>query len=733
MLLLASPWSPERVFNHHQAAFSLRRLRTNLIWSEPQRRADDWTPNTTEIFKIMCRFRFHEVGLAADVAKMYRQIGLHPEDRDFHRLVWRDDPNKTLSVLRLTRVIYGIRSSAFHAVYALQNVAKAVEDGAVRRAIHDDFYVDDFLGGSSSPRFDKLLRKDILDALSIIQMPIRKWSSNSQEVLDSIPEEDREESTVEVARNECGIKTLGVGWNTRRDVFSFVVPRALKDHKVLTSLPLEVKITRRKLLAAIATVYDPLGWLSPLTVRMKILFQQSWGEATSWNDELAPGTVELFRLWVVDLLKLEYLEIPRKIRERPSGHFKFVLFTDASEQAMTACLYVVDLDAERPTSRLLCAKTRLAAKKMQTVPRLELCAMLLGAKLLNAAIDAVKPLISDPDIDAYTDSTTALTWVKPDTGRWATFVANRVRQITELMDISAWHHVPGEENPADLATRNQSHELPFLDHWWFGPKWITDEIYPNFVQPNLDPELVPDIKRVVLTTYIYDDIGIDVLPIFWASDLGKLLRVTRIVLRVVRRAPEEVTSTRRNARPRPPRPALPLRRRVSSPTRWTHSLAAKSTQTPQPQALGRRHHTPWGAAHALGPQPGRCAPDDPLRTVLLRQDDRSPHPSQALPCRNRSCTRRTTETVLGLALKVHRTKCGAQLRHLCPPQRTARDTAHGRPPSGPCQAFSTLHTYRTRLRRSFHRSSSRQRRGDNEGLHTRIRLLCHEGNPHGGY
>ena len=144
-----------------------------------------------EIFQIMCRFRFHAVGLAADVAKMYSQIGLHPEDRDFHRLVWRDDPNKTLSVLRLTRVIYGIRSSAFHAVYALQNVAKAVEDGAVRRAIHDDFYVDDYLGGSSSPQFAKLLRKDIVDALSIIQMPIRKWSSNSQEVLDSIPEEDR--------------------------------------------------------------------------------------------------------------------------------------------------------------------------------------------------------------------------------------------------------------------------------------------------------------------------------------------------------------------------------------------------------------------------------------------------------------------------------------------------------------------------------------------------------------
>ena len=226
-----------------------------------------------EIFKIMVRFRFHAVGLAADVAKMYRQIGLAPEDRDYQRLIWRDDPNGSLSVLRLTRVIYGIRSSAFHAVYALQKAADDIEYWfSLKRAIRDDFYVDDFLGGASSVKEAKALQSQIVKTLAKIQMPIRKWSSNSQELLDSIPPEDREEATVEVARNECGIKTLGVGWNTKRDVFSFVVPRALKDHPVLTDLPAGLKITRRKLLAAIATVFDPLGWLAPLTVRMKILF-----------------------------------------------------------------------------------------------------------------------------------------------------------------------------------------------------------------------------------------------------------------------------------------------------------------------------------------------------------------------------------------------------------------------------------------------------------------------------
>ena len=90
-------------------------------------------------------------------------------------------------------------------------------------------------------------------------------------MLDSIPEGDRETGTVTVAPDECGIKTLGVAWNTGRDVFAFIVPDKLIAHVPAAGNT----ITRRQLLAMIATVFDPLGWIAPLTVKMKILFQWS--------------------------------------------------------------------------------------------------------------------------------------------------------------------------------------------------------------------------------------------------------------------------------------------------------------------------------------------------------------------------------------------------------------------------------------------------------------------------
>ena len=154
-----------------------------------------------EIFKILVRFRFHFVALAADVAQMYRQIGLHPADQDFHRLIWRGDPQAPLQVFRMTRVTYGITSSSYHAIRALQESAEHTECERTRTVLRHDFYVDDFLGGAQSTEEALALRAELKKALSCLRMPIRKWSSNDGDVLAHIPEEDREKHTVEVVRN----------------------------------------------------------------------------------------------------------------------------------------------------------------------------------------------------------------------------------------------------------------------------------------------------------------------------------------------------------------------------------------------------------------------------------------------------------------------------------------------------------------------------------------------------
>ena len=98
-----------------------------------------------DLFSILIRFRPHKVALSGDIAKMYRQIALDSCAKDFHRFLWRDSPEEPIKQYRMTRVIYGTASSAFHSTRSLVEVANRCPDESLENSIKQDFYVDDYL------------------------------------------------------------------------------------------------------------------------------------------------------------------------------------------------------------------------------------------------------------------------------------------------------------------------------------------------------------------------------------------------------------------------------------------------------------------------------------------------------------------------------------------------------------------------------------------------------------
>ena len=106
-----------------------------------------------DLFNILIRFRMFKIAMLADVAKMYRQVELSPEDRDLHRILWRKNPTDPILTYRMTRVAYGIASSSFHAVRSLLDCAKFPNTPEiVEEAIERDFYVDDILTDEKNGR-----------------------------------------------------------------------------------------------------------------------------------------------------------------------------------------------------------------------------------------------------------------------------------------------------------------------------------------------------------------------------------------------------------------------------------------------------------------------------------------------------------------------------------------------------------------------------------------------------
>ncbi|UYV71900.1 hypothetical protein LAZ67_9000991, partial [Cordylochernes scorpioides] len=421
-----------------------------------------------DVFFILLRFRTYPVAITADIEKMYRQIRIHPEDADYQRILWRPSPEEPVVDYRLLTVTYGTTSAPFLAMRTLQQLAE--DEGhnypEASRVTLNDFYVDDLLTGAQTIAEAKELIDQLKDLMKKGGFHLRKWNSNCHEIVSHV-EEINEEKKINLEKGAIS-KILGIVWDHVQDTF-----------RVNITLPEEV-VTKRDLLSNIARIFDPLGFLSPTTVALKIIMQELWRSGTGWDEHIPNDIKEKWNNFRAELLKLGELSIPRYVWACEGDRdVQLHGFCDASSVAYSAVCYLrtVSLDGQVHIS-MLAAKTRVAPCKSLTLPRLELCAALLLSQLYRSVIDSLKIDIGRAYL--WSDSQISLSWIKSDPNRWKTFIHNRVVKIQQLSDRNSWRHVSGKDNPADCASRGimpaalSGHTL-----WWQGPTWLKDN---NFVQ-----------------------------------------------------------------------------------------------------------------------------------------------------------------------------------------------------------------------------------------------------------
>ena len=147
--------------------------------------------------------------------------------------------------------------------------------------------------------------------------------------------------------------------------------------------------TKRKVLATTASIFDPLGLLSPAVIAYKIFLQKLWQDKLQW-DELLP--VHLQQEWNQlhqTIPQLSQIKINRKVICSTATNLQIHGFCDSSERAYGACLYIHSTDNRRTFCELLCSMSKVAPLKQLTIPRLELCAATLLSKLYNKATCAL--------------------------------------------------------------------------------------------------------------------------------------------------------------------------------------------------------------------------------------------------------------------------------------------------------------------------------------------------------
>ncbi|XP_026332427.1 uncharacterized protein LOC113239588 [Hyposmocoma kahamanoa] len=175
-------------------------------------------------------------------------------------------------------------------------------------------------------------------------------------------------------------------------------------------------------------------------------------------------------------------------------------FSDASLSGYGACIYVKSSNSNGDvTVRLLCAKSKVTCLKPTTIPRLELCAALLAARLSNSVINSVRYKFDR--IVHWCDSSVVLAWLRGSPTKLKTFVANRVGEILDTTQPSSWRYVPTASNPADLISRGASpNQLCNSELWWNGPTFLiqNESKWPILNSKDVDQN-IPEIKITATT------------------------------------------------------------------------------------------------------------------------------------------------------------------------------------------------------------------------------------------
>lgn len=173
------------------------------------------------LINLLTRFWIHPIAFTADLAKMYRQIKVIPDDTNMQQILWRTSPEKPLQDYRLLTVTYGTASAPFLATRALQQLGiDGVEKYPLASPIlQSDMYVDDMMSGAPSEDESLRTQQQLLKLTKEGLFELRKWSSNCPALLEALPPECRETTTMLEIDSDQTVKALGVYWNTTKDVF----------------------------------------------------------------------------------------------------------------------------------------------------------------------------------------------------------------------------------------------------------------------------------------------------------------------------------------------------------------------------------------------------------------------------------------------------------------------------------------------------------------------------------
>ncbi|XP_022810145.1 uncharacterized protein LOC111347153 [Stylophora pistillata] len=313
---------------------------------------------------IILRFQTNRKAFIEDTEKAFLNVSVAENNRNVLRFLWVDDIKKKrpeVVVVRFSRVIFGVSSSPFLLNATIKH--------------HMERYEED------DPEFVKtFLRRDRADEENLkvtvvnddTQMLVfEDEQSYTKSTLGGMQDDDKSSQNI-----------LGVQWNFVEDQLKFDIGSIVKQAS--ESIP-----TKKNIASIAAKFYNPIGFLSPVVVQLKLLFLELCESKTDWDDTLEEELLTKWNKLVSNPQDVQPFWLERCYFKEPRDRVvrcDLRGFCDASLNAYNAVAYLKIKTTSQTYTRFLASKTRVAPLSKETIPRLEL----LGEVILARLIFAVK-------------------------------------------------------------------------------------------------------------------------------------------------------------------------------------------------------------------------------------------------------------------------------------------------------------------------------------------------------
>ena len=191
--------------------------------------------------------------------------------------------------------------------------------------VRRNFYVDDVL--KSVPNEENVihLTEQLIQLMKEGGFHLTKFTSNNRKLQATIPEKERANPALNLDLDQPPFGR--VHWDADSDTFLFKV------------VPTNKPPTKRGILSTVSSLFDPLGFMGPFILPVKVLLQELWRMGIQWDERVPEPLLTQWHRWMESLPLVSKLKIPRCFRN-PShatiANVQLHYFSDASNHGYAA-------------------------------------------------------------------------------------------------------------------------------------------------------------------------------------------------------------------------------------------------------------------------------------------------------------------------------------------------------------------------------------------------------------